>query len=113
MNRLFNKWIIMLAIGMLILLAPVSCFICCPNTMTYYEWQYRYRIRIGMTLSEAESVLGSATKEQAQPGLRYDDGIRAAVQGDEFYVWERSGMEIWVGVRDGKICDKWFDFPSL
>jgi hypothetical protein len=85
-----------------------------PRARTYLAWQYhfQYQIHIGMPLSEAEGILGPAPKEENPPGLRFDDGIRAAVQGDEFYRWERRGMEIWVGVRDGKICDKWFYFAG-
>jgi hypothetical protein len=38
------------------------------------------------------------------------------VQGEEFYVWEGGdgvmvgGLQIWIGLRDGKVCDKWFCF---
>jgi hypothetical protein len=111
-RRLLSKKRVFLALGSLILL-PVSCCICCPSTLTPFEWQYRYRIHVGMPLRDAEAILGPAKAEEAPPGLRHDDGIRPVVQGEQFYVWEKDGMEIWVGVRGGVICAKYFDFPSL
>jgi hypothetical protein len=100
--------------GLLLLCLPLSCCVCCPQTGTRFEWKYRYRVRVGMTLDEVEAVLGPGRKEEGPPGTPdYKGGSVPLVRGEEFYVWERDGLEIWVGLEDGKVCDKYFDFPSL
>jgi hypothetical protein len=36
------------------------------------------------------------------------------VEGEQFYLWNGdTNLEVWVGLRDGKVCDKWFWAPSL
>jgi hypothetical protein len=58
-----------------------------------------FRLRTGMSLNEAESVLGRADKELDGEGV---------VWGDEFYHWHKHGVEIHIGVQDGTVCDTWF-----
>ncbi len=77
------------------------------------EWNYRYRLQVGMTLEQATSVLGPAKKhEQPMQIAVGKEELHDVVQGDEFYSWGEwwKGPEIWVGVRDGKICDKYLNF---
>jgi hypothetical protein len=60
-----------------------------------------------MSFREAESVLGHAEKDSS-PGIRdYEKGVTIPlVQGDECYRWYKDGVEIFVGFRTGKVCDK-------
>jgi hypothetical protein len=108
-----------LAVGLQLLLLcccviPVSWFAMCPATLTVFEWKYHYRIKVGMTLAEEESVLGPGTRDDCPPGQQDDkEGTVPIARGDQIYVWEQDGLEIWVGLRDGKVCSKSFDFPSL
>jgi hypothetical protein len=114
-GRLLDVGKLARVIALLTLVAAFSWVSCCPNTWSVFEWRYRYRVRVGMTLGEAEAVLGPATKQASPPTLQPD---KPAVQGSEFYFWSEpgaviGGAVIWVGLRDGRICDKWFSFPSF
>jgi hypothetical protein len=105
---------VVLASCLLLVFMPLSCCVVSPRTATVFEWKYRYRVKAGMTLAELEAVLGPGQPEEAPPGTPdWKGGSVPLVRGDEFYVWEHGGLEIWVGLRGGKVCDKWFDAPSL
>jgi hypothetical protein len=75
---------------------------------------FPYRIKAGMTHSEVESILGPGTKQIAPPGTvgRKGEPI-PLVQGDEFYSWDRTTYTIWVGFKDGRVCDQWLEEFSL
>jgi hypothetical protein len=105
---------VVLATCLLLVFMPLSCCVVCPRTATVYEWKYRYRVKAGMTLAELEAILGPGQPEEAPPGRPdWKGGTVPLLRGDEFYVWEHDWLEIWVGLRGGKVCDKWFDAPSL
>jgi hypothetical protein len=105
---------VVLATCLLLVFMPLSCCVVCPRTVTVFEWKYRYRVKAGMTLGKLEAILGPSQPEEAPPGtLDWKGGTVPFVRGDEFYVWERDGLEIWVGLRGGRVCDKWFWAPSL
>src|SRR5581483_8816321 len=76
-----------------------------PWAHTLFE--FHCRLRAGMTLAEVEAVLGEGERELAPPGVGDGGSIRPAVQGDTFYRWERGGNEIWLGLRGGRVVDKW------
>lgn len=73
------------------------------------------KIQAGMTLAQVEEILGEGDRRQYPPGLRENDGnLRSAVEGDEFWVWnDPYGAAIWVGIRDGVVCDKYLWIPSF
>ncbi len=99
-----SKWVVVLPV----LVTPIVWCGCCPTSLTLFEWNYRYRIHAGMTLEEAESILGPGSKRQSPP--RTADS--PVTQGDEFYVWKGGdgilvgGLEIWVGVREGRFVTR-------
>jgi hypothetical protein len=95
-----------LAVALLALAGLVLTCTVCPVGRAY--WNYHFRIRTGMTLAEVECVLGPGMVEEP-PGLRTPDGrIRAAVQGDQVRVYP-GWAPIWIGFRDGKVCDTWLE----
>jgi hypothetical protein len=75
------------------------------------------KVKIGMTVKEAEAFLGPGDEVEMEsiPGTR--DG--AVVSGERAFRWAKgvpgpmSSRAVWVGVRNGKICSKWYWEPSL
>jgi hypothetical protein len=67
-----------------------------------------------MTLEEAEALLGPF---KADPPFGWMDHERQqmipCVQGDETYRWYDNGVEVYIGLRDGRICDKWWGVELL
>src|SRR5882724_8933517 len=79
------------------------------------------RIKVGMTIEDAELLLGPAQKIESNyvpqmPPMHAEKLKRnttAVVDGDEFFQWQ-SGLEyIVVGVRNGCIVETWYSAPSL
>lgn len=79
------------------------------------------KVQLGMSLSEVEAILGPGKKiSQSQlpllpPFARplqkpLEDGLVPIISGDEFWFWgtDRIGWRstIYVGFRNGKVCDK-------
>lgn len=92
-------------ISLVLLLTGIWFCGCCPETGTVFEWKYRYRIKVGMTLHEVESILGPGT-ECSQPPQTADGPV---IRGEKFYYWKHgNGSDIWIGLREGKVYDKWF-----
>jgi hypothetical protein len=72
------------------------------------------KLNIGMTVGEVEAILGAEGKEIAASALpRYSSG--PVVQGETFFQWEGSinRIRVIVGVKDERICDKWYWEDSL
>jgi hypothetical protein len=66
-----------------------------------------------MTVGDVESILG-AGHERTEDFVPTIPPFGPAIKGERFYEWQgEAGSEIWVGVRDGRICDKWYYEPSL
>jgi hypothetical protein len=98
----------------LVLLAVVAAPFCIcqggPMIGAANGLYYSSRVRNGMTLKEVESVMGGPGQQHdSPPGTR--DG--PVVQGDEFYEWHPTGVEFWVGFRNGRVCDKWYTVPNF
>ena len=82
-----------------------------------FERHFRQRIHEGMTLGEAEAVLGKGeyrkrgiSEHRGSPG---GDWRVIVVEGDtEFYVWRRGRLEIWLGFLNGKLAHKFFYAPN-
>jgi hypothetical protein len=72
------------------------------SAATYVNCQYR--VKLGMSLSEVESILGRGTIEAGSP----ENPVCAVeeVEGDVIYRWCANGWEIFVGFKDGRVCDK-------
>jgi hypothetical protein len=101
----------------------------CPWTSTQFEWDYRNRIREGMSLAEVEAVLGSGKRVPSgisQWHGRYQDGSgrwkHITIEGDtEFYSWRQErrlslwsqpsvlNMTVCVGFYEGGATHWWFD----
>jgi hypothetical protein len=77
---------------------------------TVVTWVNCHRVKIGMSLSEVESIFGRGEKEPGAPG-----GTKGAVvQGDDIYRWYANGVEMYVGLSDGRVCDRailFIDYP--
>jgi hypothetical protein len=84
-------------------LLSCSCFF--PSTISYFKWKY-YQIEIGMSLGEVEKSLGKGQERKPGP-------LCPAISGAELYSWGDDGMAIWVGVTDGKVESKCFEFTSM
>jgi hypothetical protein len=66
MNR---RTIGVMGVFRLLLLASLCwCGVVCPRTGTIFEWKFRYRIKTGMTLAVAESVLGPPAGKNPRRG---------------------------------------------
>jgi hypothetical protein len=76
-----------------------------------FEHRFRHRVHEGMTLGEAEAVLGKGefrkrgiTEFRGNP-----EGNRRVIvveQGTEFYLWRQGEMEIWLGFLNGRLVHK-------
>jgi hypothetical protein len=71
------------------------------------------KIRLGMTVSEAEAILGSGRELEGEYVPRTHTG--PVISGDRFFKWEdgTTARAVWVGIRSGRVCDKWYWEPSL
>ena len=104
-----RPWLIVLISSFALLGTWIGfCELFCP-TGTVFEFKCRYFVRIGMTLEEAESVLGKAEEETSAP---VEWGTGPVVTGDKYFVWD-GPAELHVGVRNGIICSKWVCVDSL
>jgi hypothetical protein len=107
-GMLKRPWLIVLISSFALLGTWIGfCDLFCP-TGTVFEFKCRYFVRIDMTMEEAESVLGKAGKECGAPESR----VGALISGDKCFVW-RGSADLYVGVRNGRICSKWVRVPSL
>lgn len=77
-------------------------------------------IGIGMDIAEVEEILGAGKEvpRELLPGRpEFGKGlqaeIRPVVSGDRFVSWEEGGRRIILGLRDNKVCDKFYFEPSL
>src|SRR5438034_7628663 len=98
-----RPWLIVLLSPLVLIVGWISfCELFC-STGTVFEFKCRYGARIGMTVEEAETLLGSAEEEPSPPSLWSTGPV---VSGDKYFVWE-GPVDLHVGVKDGKICSKW------
>ena len=74
---------------------------------------FRHRVHEGMTLGEAEAVLGKGefrksgvTEFRGNP--EGDWQVLVVEEDTEFYLWRRGEMEIWLGFLDGRLVHKFF-----
>ena len=70
------------------------------------------KIKVGMILDEVEAILGPGTKAEQPPE---EQGRGPVIHGDHFYRWEscKSGQEIYLAFKNGKVYEKWYWEPSL
>jgi hypothetical protein len=80
------------------------------------ECNYK-KVEIGMTVKEAEAILGPSQEigMELVPGTQ--DG--PVVRGERLFMWAKgvptpmSSRAVWVGVRNERICSKWYWESSL
>jgi hypothetical protein len=112
-KRVFIRRNVILGLILGVLLAAVSCCVLFSILGIGFSWKYHYRIKIGLTLAEVENTLGPGEERKGPPHT--PDG--SVIQGDVFYVWQDDpiggGSAIWLGFREGNVCDKWLWEPSL
>jgi hypothetical protein len=112
----------LLALALVLVLAMLAVVLGRPTVLGLFihpptsELKQDYdKIEIGMTLSEVEALIGRPGKELKQEGVTRQRNDRAVVEGDRFYKWTGpiNGQEIILGVRDARVCDKWYGEYSL
>jgi hypothetical protein len=71
------------------------------------------KIRPGMTVSEVEAILGSGQELEGKYVPYTHTGPVSS--GERFFKWEdrTTARKVWVGIRSGRVCDKWYWEPSL
>jgi hypothetical protein len=68
-----------------------------------------------MALDDVEAILGSPGREVDGDGVPTTSDGKPVVSGDRFFRWERNHnhTKVIVGMRDDRVCDKWYWEPSL
>lgn len=101
------------AIGALSVLLLLPAYVIFAETRPgiVSPWNYG-KIRSGMTVKEAEAILGASQEFDGSYVPSTRDG--PVVRGQQFIHWEdKRGREVWVATKDGEICDQWYWEPSL
>jgi hypothetical protein len=102
---------VLLAIGLLALMAIAECQ---NGKVTRCNYD---KVKAGMTVREAETFLGLSqeSSEEWVPSERRPEGVARVVSGDKYFHWEdkTTARDVWVGVRNGKIINKWYWEPSF
>ncbi len=100
----------MLALVTLVVIAPLILAECRTGVISECNFE---KIRLGMTVSEAEAILGSGQELEGKYVPYTDTG--PVINGDRFFKWEggTTARAVWVGIRNGRICDKWYWEPSF
>jgi hypothetical protein len=113
-----------LGIGCLaVLIAPIVFFAgwlwIAPNSFWYFLTDTKLRqdyhkIAVGVPLPEVEALLGGPGKQLKEKELP-ETPCGPVVNGDQFYQWTGplNGQKIIIGVRDGRVCAKWYWEYSL
>jgi len=108
-----TRWALVLTAALVASLAALSWHQSCPETGTIFEWKCRHRIHRGMTLAEAERVLGQGKREPSPSQPTVFTASFRLERGDELYSWEKDGLMLWVGFHEGRVCGKWLEVPYL
>jgi hypothetical protein len=109
-RRAFSSQVVAVLFLVLPWIVPLG-FWCYLNPVPGWvtEWRF-YRIRKGMTLPQVQRILGPGEARSAVLRPTRRGGMKPVVRGDQCYLWEpHDYRDIWVGFRDGKVCDKWQD----
>jgi len=97
-----------------IVVALVAAFLFSTECRKGFLSECNYKkIKIGMTVGEAEAILGPSQELGWEWVPRSPDG--PVISGERFFKWEdgKTGRKVWVGVRSGRICNQWYWEPSL
>lgn len=108
-----------LLVGLFLLVATAVVLPACapPNVLR----DQHDRVSIGMTLEEAEAILGPARKiplSRVPETPDHSDPTapprsKPVVSGDEFYQWDQDDVNLVVGLCNGRIHDMFYSEPSL
>lgn len=75
------------------------------------------RVRIQMSLTEVETILGKGEQIDGQYVPRASDGhghAEKVIKGDKFYEWkDTSDEKVWIGFSHGRVVDKYMYQPAL
>lgn len=119
-----RKWMQIAVFGLLVLVGlgfALDAYVNRPGRLCYRNYE---RIQVGMSLVEVEALLGGTGEEirrETLPGSPdYNEPVlskrvKPVVTGDKFFRWYESpiGKKVIVGLKDDKVCDKWYWEPSL
>jgi hypothetical protein len=112
-------WVLTICGAITLLIGFVVVLLCWREKRRVVDWSSYLEIRIGMSLDEANGILGEGEKvpPSALPGIVDFNGpiprVIPAVKGQEFYKWSDGTNKIIVGIRDGSIVDKYYWAPDL
>jgi hypothetical protein len=103
-----RRWVLVFVLLFAVGGGCLTLVLWCPKGhVSYCNYE---RIQVGMALGDVEAILGS-------PGTEIDEvpttPEKPVVSGDRFFRWESNHTEIIVGIRDDRVCDKWYWEPSL
>jgi hypothetical protein len=101
---------VMIALSVLFVVALLASARCYNGTVSDCNYA---KIENGMTVGQVESVLGTGR----EIGREYIPSTRdgPVVDGQAYFLWEEAatGRQVWVGLRGGRVCTKWYWEPSL
>jgi len=104
-----RAWQLAATAELVAMLLAAYWWLSCPDTLTLFEWKYRYRFHEGMTLAQVEPVLGPGKPGGARDGPdEIQPGEAFGLADRQSYYGERGGMEIRVAFRDGRVVSKSF-----
>ena len=100
-----KKYLVAVSVGLLLLAAVLFVYF---SGSRISKRNYK-RIENGMTVLEVEALLGPGT-EVEKKCIPKTTGMIPVVKGDRFYRWEdmEAGTEIFIGLKDNVVCDKWY-----
>jgi hypothetical protein len=116
-----RKWLLAAAFGLValaVLVFALDAYLNRPGRFCHRNYE---RIQVGMALAEVEALLGGPGREIAQVDLPQSrdfspplpqEWSKPVLIGDQFFRWltpeKYNGGEIIVGVKDGRVSDKWY-----
>ena len=104
-----RSWWVCGIVALALFATAVSLFVIFDDAARFYLGYHR--LRVGMTLSDVELILGRGTEipERFVP-IEKPKGMGGpgtlVVHGDRFFEWRRGSLEIVVGFRDGRVIEK-------
>lgn len=105
------------AVGLLLTIACVGCFIFFDREGTFSYGNYE-RIREGMTPADVERLLGGTGNEINESFvplilIGQPKQEERVVSGDQYHRWENGSSYIIVSFRNGVVAGKYYWEPSL
>ena len=115
-----RRWVPAVLVLLVLLVVAAVLWFNCTGTFSHVNFE---RIRPGMSLAEAERILGSPGVEIHESELPHivdwsvpvedPKRIRPVVAGEKYVRWELHDSKIIVSLRGGVVAEKWYWEPSL